>query len=235
MNIEKSMLRETPLESRPYERCLNRGPESLSDVELIAVLLRSGTKDMDVMAVSTELLAQNYLHDGIGSLLHMKYEDFISVRGIGKVKAIQLLCLVELCKRIWRNETASGSVSFTDPSVVAGYYAQEMRFLEREELKIVFLDQRRRLIKDIIMTTGTINSSLVNVREILIEALRYRALGIIMLHNHPGGDASPSEQDISVTHKMEEASTVVGIKLYDHIIIGERGYYSFREREMLNG
>lgn len=130
---------------------------------------------------------------------------------------------------------SSSVVSMTSPSMVAGYYRQELRFLEREQVKVVFVDQRRRLIRDVTMTTGTINSSLFNIREILIEAFRHRAVGIILLHNHPAGTPDPSEDDVEVTQKMEEAADVVGLRLYDHIIIGESGYYSFRERKMIHG
>ena len=235
MKNEKSILQQTPVSSRPYERCLESGPEALSDVELLAVLLRTGTKDTDVIALSTELLKGNYLYDGISTLLHRSYEDYLSVKGIGKVKAIQLLCIGELCKRMWRHEMSSSVVSMTSPSMVAGYYRQELRFLEREQVKVVFVDQRRRLIRDVTMTTGTINSSLFNIREILIEAFRHRAVGIILLHNHPAGTPDPSEDDVEVTQKMEEAADVVGLRLYDHIIIGESGYYSFRERKMIHG
>lgn len=234
MNRQKSLLfRDSRNDSLPYERCMKSGPESLSDVELLAVLLRTGTKERDVLSLSTDILSRDYLHDGISALLHMTYEELLGIKGIGKVKATQIICLLEMCKRIWRSTAGSDNPIFSNPETIASYYNSELRFLEREKLKLVFLDQRKRLISDMNMTTGTINSSLVNVREILIESLRRRAVGIVILHNHPGGISDPSVEDIEITDKLKEGCNAIGIKLFDHIIIGESDYYSFSERNII--
>ena len=147
------------------------------------------------------------------------------------MKAVQLLAIGELAKRIWRRE-AGGTLTlpvFSEPAVCARYYMQEMRHLEQEELRIVYLDTRLRLMRDQILTRGTVNASVLSVREIMIGALRHRAVHLILIHNHPSGDPSPSSEDRSVTKQVAEAGALIGIRLADHIIIGDNRYYSFKE------
>lgn len=217
----------------PYERCMRFGAESLTDTELLAVMLRTGTKGADVMEVSDAILSSTYSYEGIGSILHLCYEDLMNINGIGAIKAIQILCLSEFCKRLWKTQAVGETKVLNSPSACAKYYQLDMKFLEREVLKVAFLDLRKRIISDMTLTQGTVNSSLISVREILIEALRHRAVSIIMVHNHPTGDPYPSSCDIEVTDNVKNGCEAVGIKLEDHIIIGQNKYYSFRERDNL--
>lgn len=212
----------------PYERLASYGAQSLTDSELLAILLRTGTSGCNVLEVANSLLGGRYASDGIAMLLRVTYEELIEIKGIGKVKAIQILALSELIKRVWRSESGNGC-SLDSAEGCALYYTQEMRHLEREELRIAFLDLRFRLISDLMISRGTIDSSLVSVRDILIEALRRRAVNIILIHNHPTGSPAPSIADIEVTDKVKAGCTSVGISLIDHIIIGGNDYYSFRE------
>ncbi len=218
---------------RPYERCVQRGPSSLTDAELLAVLLRTGTREKDVMGLASQLLSGQNRGDGLAFVLHMSYEELTAIRGIGKVKAVQLLCLGELCRRLWRQEVCTTQRRFADPAACAAYYLQEMKFLEREELRAAFLDLRFRLLGDCVLSRGTVDASLVSVREILIEALRHRAVGLLLVHNHPSGCTDPSEDDVRVTESVRLGCAAAGLRLQDHIIIGENSYYSFREHGFL--
>ena len=233
MKEHTNKLKQNSLTQLPYERCRDYGPGVLSDSELIAVLLRTGTKDADVLALADRLV-KLHPYDGISCLLHMPMEEYLSVKGIGEVKAIQLMCVGEISKRIWRHENLRSAKTFANAQSVAAFYMQEMKNLEREELRVVFLDIRKRLITDMVLTKGTVNASLVCVRDILIEALRHRAMGIVLMHNHPSGNPHPSEEDIRVTTCTADGCRAVGIQLVDHIIIGEDSYFSFEERGLLN-
>ena len=202
-------------------KCRNLGPEALTDTELLSLLLRSNTETADTLLM---------LHDGsrnIGNLMKLSGSELLDVKGIGPNAAIELDCIRELSKRMWNVPMERPSAK--SPSEVARHFS-DMRFLDREELRIAFLDLRCRIASEMTMTIGTVNSSLVNVREILIEALKRKAMGIIIVHNHPSGEPLPSDADISVTEKLNDGANAIGIKLYDHVIIGENGFYSFREK-----
>lgn len=225
-------IKDIPLDERPYERCLKLGVKSLTDAELLAIILRSGTKDVSSVELAA-MLINNHPQKGLKSIMHSTYEEYRKIKGIGKVKAIQLLCIGELSHRIWKQETLDNLEIFNSPKVCAGYYMQEMRHLKQEELRIAFLDTRQRLISDSVITVGTVNSALISVREILIAALKNNAVNIIMLHNHPSGNPTPSEDDINVTNLVNKGCRYVGINLNDHIIIGDNKYYSFKEQGVL--
>lgn len=231
--MESKKLSERSSEEMPYERCMRFGPEALTDTELLAVMLRTGTQGVDVMEVSDAILTSTYMYEGIGSILHLSYEDLMNVKGIGRIKAIQIMCLSEFCKRLWKSEALGETKVLNSPSACSKYYQLELKYLEREVLKVAFLDLKKRIICDTTLTKGTINSSLVSVREILVEALRHRAVSIILVHNHPTGDPYPSNCDIEVTDNVKRGCEAVGIKLEDHIIIGQNKYFSFRERDFL--
>lgn len=217
-------------DERPYEKCRQLGPESLTDVELLAVLLRTGTKDMDVLSLSSAILNGHRSYEGTASILHYSFEELLDIKGIGPVKAVQIQCLGELVGRIWRSNVSSNRVSFKDAISCATYYTQKLRFLEKEEVTIAYVDFQNRLISDEVMTRGTDRSSLVSVRDILEGALKHHASGILLVHNHPYGQATPSEADYEVTKRVCQGAKAIGIEFLDHIIIGERGYYSFKER-----
>ena len=227
MNIINTGIKDMPSDERPYERCLEFGPSSLTDAELLAVILRTGTKNLNSVA---HILNLSGPAKGITCLMHKSYDEYIKINGIGKVKAVQLLCIGELAKRIWKREAAIKAVCFNSPANCAGYYMQDMRHLEQEELRLAYLDTRQRLISDSLITIGTVNASLISVREVLIDALKHQAVNVIMIHNHPSGNPSPSDDDRKVTEIVANGCKSVGIYLNDHIIIGDNIYYSFREQ-----
>ena len=149
------------------------------------------------------------------------------------VKGIQLLCIGELSRRISRRFVMSEITRFQNPEEVVNYYMEEMRHMEQEQLHVMLTDNKQGMIRDVLISKGTVNASIVSPREILIEALRYRAVGMIMVHNHPSGDPTPSREDCSITQRVKEAGKLVGIRLLDHIVIGDGSYSSFKKEGML--
>lgn len=218
--------------NRPYEKCLRYGPTVLNDAELLAVVIRSGIKGKSAVELAEQILAKNQTEKGLLGLLHMSMADLMEIPGIGEVKAIQLKCIAELSRRISSSSAETG-LDFGNPRSVAEYYMESLRHKEQEELVLVMLDTKCHRIGDAVVFTGTVNASLVSTRELFLAAIRNRAVQIILLHNHPSGDPTPSEEDIAVTRKVAEAGKLLDIHLVDHIVIGDRCYVSFRESKLL--
>ena len=227
-------IQEIPATQRPYERFLEYGPKALSDAELLANLLRSGTRKENVLEIASRLVDLSDRMGGLCGLCRMTLQDLKSIPGIGNVKSAQILCLAELSRRIASTERKMLPL-MDSPEQIADCYMEEMRHLEQEELRVVMLDGRNRFLTDVVLFKGTVNASLISPREVFLEALKNRAVGIVLLHNHPSGDPSPSREDILITEKMEEAGFLLDIPLLDHIIIGNLVYSSFKERGMLHG
>ena len=221
-----------PQEDRPYERCIRHGVQSLSNRDLLAVILRTGAKGRNVLELAGDLLKLVPEREGFTGIRRLSLDELSKVKGIGKVKAVQLKCLLEIARRMAREEAGEGT-HFTSPSAVANYYMEDLRHEEQEVLLLLMLNQRGRLIKERYMFKGTVNASVISPREIFVEALAARAVQIILLHNHPSGDASPSQEDLNVTRRIKEAGQLLGIALTDHIIIGEHAYVSLREEHYL--
>ena len=221
-----------PKEERPYERCMRHGAEQLSDRELLAVLLRTGAKGRTVLELAGELLKLSPEKEGFTGLRRRSLEELSAVRGIGKVKAVQLKCVLELARRMAREEAGQG-IFFRTPAMIAEYYMEDLRHLEQEVLLLLMLNQKGRLLREKYMFKGTVNASMVSPREIFLEALSSRAVQIILLHNHPSGDASPSREDLNATRRVAEAGELLGISLADHIILGGHTYVSLREKNYL--
>jgi len=221
-----------PVSERPYEKAASLGVESLSDAELLSVILRTGTKDTSARDLAEEVLKLG-TPGGLSGLLHHTLPDYKGIRGIGNVKAVQLASIGELSKRIWKAAKNGEELICTHPSAIAGYFMEAMRHMEQEHLKLLILNTKNVLIKDLDISKGTVNASLATPRELFIEALRYRGAAIILLHNHPSGDATPSREDCLFTVRVAEAGKIMGIPLLDHIIIGDTSYVSLKERGIL--
>lgn len=149
------------------------------------------------------------------------------------VKGAQLMCIGELSRRIWNYKTKETVLSFTQPEQIAEYYMEDLRHLEQEEVHVMFLNTKQNLLRDFLVSKGTVNASVITPREILIEGLRSLAVSMILVHNHPSGDPSPSESDLLLTRRVKEAGDVIGISLLDHIIIGDKRYLSFRQQQIM--
>lgn len=221
-----------PEEERPYEKCLSGGAESLSDAELLSVILRTGAQGSSVLELSRTILADQGAGSGLLGIYHRSLSDLQKIRGVGKVKAVQLKCIAELSRRFARAQ-ASGGLSFSNPDTIAEYYMEELRHEEQEVLLVLMLNSKSMLLHEEIISRGTVRASLISPREIFISALRYRAVGIILLHNHPSGIPDPSRDDVLLTQRVLEAGKLIGIELLDHIIIGDRQAVSMRELGIL--
>lgn len=226
-------IKDIPNDDRPYERCLREGPEHLSDAELLSIIIRTGSKDSNSLELASDILALNYPGDGILGLLHLSLPELTALKGIGTVKGIQLLCIGELSRRIWRKKTRERSLVLQSPEAVAEYFQEDMRHMEQEQLYVMLFNTRQVLIRDILISKGTVNASLASPREIFIEALRYQAVSLILVHNHPSGDPEPSRQDIALTRRVMESGDLIGIQLQDHVVIGEHSYVSMKERGLI--
>ena len=216
-------------EERPYEKCEQYGAENLTDAELLAVLLRTGTKGENSLQLAQKILHPDFIQDGILSIHQWSLEQLTGLKGIGKVKAIQILCLSELAKRLSKAE-ARKQLDFSAPETIARYCMEEMRHRNREVMKLLFLNTKSRFLGENDISVGTVNTTLVSPREIFLEALRKNAVSVILLHNHPSGDPTPSKDDILVTKRVLEAGEILGIDLLDHIIIGDNCFISLREK-----
>lgn len=212
---------------KPYEKCMTLGEKSLSDTELIAAIIKTGTSGKSAKELAGDILGC-VGHKGLSGLIDMSLSELMDIKGIGMAKAAQLKCICELSRRIAKKQ-AGVKLDFSSPAAIAKYYMEDMRYLTRERLVLIMLDSRLGLIKDVVLSVGTVNSSLISPAEIFYEACRNKAVSIVLLHNHPSGDSSPSKQDISVTRQVEEAGRILGIHLIDHIIIGDNNYTSLNE------
>ncbi len=218
--------KELPLSERPYEKCLLHGAEALSDAELLAVILKSGSLGMNGIQ-----LAQQILQSGRKNLLnlhHLSVEELMAFPGIGEVKAIQLKCVAEISRRI--SQTArKEQICLSDAASVAAYYMERLRHEPREQLILSMFDIKCRLLGDCVIATGSAYAVFGSPREIFLQLLEKKAASFILLHNHPSGDPSPSREDARLTRRIMECGALMDIAMSDHIIIGDNKYYSFRE------
>lgn len=233
MRMEQETLREASSERRPYELCLKYGPSALRDAELLAVILRCGTRGRTAVALAEDVLALCRHKEGLLGLLHLTLDELKELQGVGDVKAIQMQCIGELSKRIARQSAGKG-VRLSNPEAIAAYYMEDLRHKEQEEVLLVMLDSKNRLLGETKLFRGTVNSSLISPREIFLAALSYHAVNLVLVHNHPSGDPTPSEEDLLITERILEAGALVGISLIDHIVIGDRCFFSIRAQGILS-
>ena len=219
--------------NKPYEKFKELGANALSNEELLAIILRTGTCNKPALKVAEEVLDTKDAYQGkLMGLYHKSLKELMEIDGIGEVKAIKLKCLTELSLRMAK-ERLENRVVFTNPSDIAEYYMETCRHLEVEKVFLLCLDNQLRLIKEYELSKGTINTSLISPREVFIEALNAKAVYILLIHNHPSGNPSPSKADIQITLKVVEAGKIIDIKLLDHIIIGDHSYVSLKEQKIL--
>ena len=226
-------VKELPESERPYEKCERFGPEALSDAELLAVIIRSGTKKERAVDLAVRVLNRPGAKKGLSALYYYSRQELQKIKGIGKVKSIQLCCVAELAKRMHSEEEAK-KMSFHSPESIAKAYMERLRHCRTEEIILLMLDTKGRRIADEVISKGTVNMAVLEPREVLCTALRYEAVFLILLHNHPSGSPMPSDADISVTRNLAKACEIVGIELRDHIVIGDNCYLSMMEKGILD-
>lgn len=225
-------VKELPEDIRPYERFEKFGADALSNAELLAIIIRTGSRGQHSIDLANEILKKKSSGDGLLNLMSMSLHELHKIKGVGRVKAIQLKCVAELSRRISKS-IYSEKLDYSKPSTIAQYYMEDFRHMSKEHVFIVMLDNKLRLIKEIILSIGTANASFLDARELFKEALLFNAIHICIIHNHPSGDPSPSREDIKCTKRLIEVGNLVGISVIDHIIIGDKKYISLREYGLL--
>lgn len=223
---DKMMIRDVHIADRPRERLIRQGAASLSNQELVAILLRTGTKEESVLLLANRILNS---FDKIQDLKNATVEEMMAVKGIGQAKAVQLLAAAEIGKRIYRRHS-EGRYVIKSPEDAAAYLMTDMSSLLQEHFVVLFMNVKNEVLHKQTIFIGSLNSSIVHPREIFREAVKRSAASIIVSHNHPSGNPSPSPEDIEVTKRLVEAGSIMGIELLDHIIIGDHRFISLKEK-----
>lgn len=229
MSQNFTAIKDLPTSERPYEKIEKCGVSCLSDAELVAVLIKNGTRNKNSVELAREILNLHPVHKGLIGLHYLSDKELKHIDGIGRVKAAQLLCAAEISNRMTKQRIPERE-PFQSPETVAGYFMEEMRTKETETTVVAFLDNRCRLMRYDVLFVGSISSCVANPREILKKALQYDASCFILIHNHPSGDCTPSQADLVLTERVRDAGELIGIHLLDHIILGDCQYVSLRER-----
>lgn len=229
MNSPTIMIKDVPKEDRPRERLLKLGASHLSNQELLAILIGSGTKDESVMALSNRVLMH---FEGLNLLKDATIEELTAIKGIGAAKGVLLLSALELGRRMSQHKPNDRYV-IRSPEDGADYVMEEMRNLNQEHFVVLFLNTKNQIIHRQTIFIGSLNASIVHPREIYREAVKRSAASIICAHNHPSGDPAPSQEDIHVTRRLVESGKMIGIELLDHLVIGDRKFISLKEKGYL--
>jgi len=215
-----------PKQSRPRERFLKYGPEALSDAELFAIFLRTGTPGENVIDMSNRLIAEY----GLDKLFECSLKELQKIKGIGPSKAMQILTMTELGKR---NKSSQKPVRFlSSAKKVFELMDEKLKDEKQENFYAILLNNRNHFIKDILITKGVLDASIIDSREIFKPAIKNSAARIILVHNHPSGDPTPSKEDLEVTEKIADVGELLGIKVLDHVIIGKDSYWSWKEKTL---
>lgn len=220
------MIRDVHMSDRPRERLLRQGAPSLSNQELIAIMLRTGTKEESVITLANRVITSI---DRIQDLKQITVEELTAIKGIGNAKAVQILAAVELGIRLYQMQTEN-KYCIRSPEDAAAYVMAELSQLKQEHFLALFLNVKNEVLHKQTIFIGSLNSSIVHPREIFREAVKRSAASIIVMHNHPSGNPSPSPEDIEVTKRLVEAGSIMGIDIIDHIIIGDHQFLSLKQK-----
>ena len=219
-------MKELPQSERPYEKLEMYGAHTLSNAELLAIIIKSGTRDESSISTAQKILSmKNKNSDNLRFIQDMSIEEFMSIKGIGKVKAIQLKAVCEIAKRISR-PIENTKVQIKCPQDVANLLNDELKYEKRELVKVIILNTKNIVMKVTDICLGTENSAILKPRDALIDAVKMGAPKIILVYNHPSGDPTPSSEDINFTNRLIQASSVIGIELLDHVVIGDSKFES---------
>ena len=218
-----------PKKERPRERLLQQGSQHLTEAELLGILLGKGAREKTAIDLARELLAR---YESLQKLFSRSPSELTKVKGIGPAKAASLMAAFELVRRI-QSKDEDDRPTFKRSSDVANHYLSLMRDLRKEVFKVLLLNRANRLLKEVHISEGTLDASIVHPRDVFREALLEPAAGIILIHNHPSGNPSPSEEDLRITKQLVEAGRLLGIKVYDHIILAGERYRSLADDGLL--
>lgn len=232
--MNKQKMKDLQPDNRPDEKFLRLGPAALTEAELLGIILRTGSDEKHSVQLAEEILCKNsYESQDVLNILDLNMDELKKIKGVGTVKALQIKAVAELSLRI-ATTSKRKSLLMSDPNSIAQYYMEQLRHNKREVVVLLMLNSACELIKDEIISQGTVNAALFSPREIFLEALKNEAVNIIIIHNHPSGSVRPSKNDIEGTKRIKMAGEILGIALLDHIIIGDRKYTSFQESGLIN-
>lgn len=229
MSDDSIMIRDLPTEERPREKLKMLGAGALTNAELLAILLRVGTRHESAVQVATRMLARG---GGLRNLPYLTLEELQENKGIGPDKAVLIKAALELGSRLATlPREVAGSIA--SPAQAAELFMEELRYKKKEYFKVLLLNTKNHVISKEEISVGSLSASIVHPREIFSIPLRKSAASVILFHNHPSGDPSPSQEDLSVTRRLVDAGNILGVTVRDHIIIGDGCFFSFRERGLL--
>lgn len=220
------LIKDIPKSDRPIERLINNGAEFLSDSEILAILIKTGTREKSAKTIADEILKK---YKSLNELKNINLEQLTKIKGIGVTKAVSILAAFELSRRINNQIMSLNETKITNSSLVFEYYKNKIGDKNQEYFYCLYLNTAKKVIKDKLLFIGTVNKSVVHPREIFKEAYLLSASGIICVHNHPAGSVFPSKEDINLTKKLVEIGELLGVKIIDHVIITNNNYYSFFE------
>ncbi|NMB96156.1 MAG: DNA repair protein RadC [Clostridiaceae bacterium] len=226
-------MKDLPINERPYEKLEKYGAEMLSDAELLAIIIKTGTRNETSVSLAQRILARDEEGKGIAALHDFSLEQLRSISGIGKVKAIQIKAAMELSKRVASAIGNNGKIIIRSSNDVSRLLMEDMRHLKKEVFKVLLLNTKNHLIKQMNVSVGSLNASIVHPREVFSEAVKTGCSSVIFVHNHPSGDPEPSKEDIDTTRKLADAGKILGINVLDHIIIGNGIYVSLKEKGII--
>jgi len=220
-----------PADDGPREKLIEYGPDILSNSELLAILIRTGTTERSALDIARELTDNGGLYSNIAQARSVA--DLSKIKGLGPAKAATILAAVELGRRV-AGADPQKKVKLSSPEACVSYLMPRMRYEQQEKFLVLLLDSKNQLLKCQQVSEGTLNASVVHPREVFAPAMLHRAACVLAAHNHPSGDPAPSIEDRKLTQALEATGTVMGIPLLDHIIIGDGRYFSFRENGYLD-
>lgn len=223
----KLKMKELPISERPYEKLEIYGPEILSNAELLAIIIKTGTKEENSVSIAQKILKLNNTTDkeDLRFLCHISKEEFMQINGIGRVKAIQLKAIGELAKRISKPINKE-KIKIKNTKDVADLFMSELRYEKREIAKVIILNNKNIVMRIINISFGGTNFASIAPKEVLAEAVKMQLPKIILVHNHPSGDPKPSKEDFRITDRIYECADIMGIQLLDHVVIGDGTYES---------
>lgn len=221
------MIKTLPLEENPREKALTYGIETLNNVELLALILRTGHKNESVIQLSQRLLTEI---GGFANLSMVTYADLIALKGIKQAKAIEILSIIEIAKRL--KAVSSIEKPLLNPYDIFGRVHNQLMFLKQEHFLLLCLDNKNKVIKEKTIFIGSLNMSVVTPREVFKEAIAISSAKIVLVHNHPSGDALPSEEDLLMTEQFQKLGQMMSIEVIDHIVIGWNQFYSIMAKQL---
>lgn len=219
-------IKEWPESDRPREKLLEHGPESLSPAELLAIILRTGEASTGQSAVDHGRALMTLCENSFRTLADASVQELCTIKGIGPAKAAQIKAALEIARRFAQEELKRGD-QFRSSTDIFNHYHEQLGSLKKEEFHVLLLDAKNRKIKDVRVSEGSLTSSLVHPREVFNPIIRESAAAVILIHNHPSGDPTPSQEDLHITRRLRDVGDIMGVRVLDHLIIGKGKYVSF--------